>query len=209
MKTLEILKSIGDFFPYCLTIVDMKKEGRPCIYTNKKFLENTDYNPAEAIDKNLSYLQGPLTSQSTILFMREAFDKKEACIQDVINYKKDGTPFLNRLLMVPIIDGDNFFYLGFQNDITTLKGLHYKEESLKSIDDSEIRHMIFNPLTQLMELLSLKLTSLSEGDKKEDFSEITQELFDRIICYALDVEEISNFSGFDPLYEETKEALFA
>jgi hypothetical protein len=111
--------------------------------------------------------------------------------------------------MVPIIDGDNFFYLGFQNDITTLKGLHYKEESLKSIDDSEIRHMIFNPLTQLMELLSLKLTSLSEGDKKEDFSEITQELFDRIICYALDVEEISNFSGFDPLYEETKEALFA
>ena len=97
---LEQLKIIGDYFPNCLTIVDVDdEENRPCLYANKMFCDNTGYEPEEAIGRNLSYLQGELTPKDTKDFMKKCFKEKVSCIQDMVNYKKDGTPFLNRLLM--------------------------------------------------------------------------------------------------------------
>jgi len=62
---LETLKKIGNYFPYCLTIVDItNKKDRPCIYANKLFSENTGYDPGEAVGKNLSYLVSAPSSPS-------------------------------------------------------------------------------------------------------------------------------------------------
>jgi PAS domain S-box-containing protein len=198
---INFLKKVGDYFPYCLTIVNITDEtNRPCVYANKMFQENTGYTASESIGRNLSYLQGELTSQDTIEFMRDSFNKKLACIQDIINYKKDGTPFLNRLLMLPINDqstGD-IFYLGIQNDITHEKGLEHNNKSLREVNNSEIRHMVNNPLAIILghfELLFMKSNSPKQIDLA---AKVLSETFNRINEYALNIETLSEFADFAP-----------
>lgn len=196
---LEKLKRIANYFPYCLTIVDVQSKGRPCLFANEKFFENTGYNGIEAVGRNLSYLQGELTSEDTILFMRKCFDQNVSCIQDVINYKKDGTPFLNRLLMLPILSkSKTLFYVGFQNDITLSRGLNYNDESLKRVKDQEIRHMVNNPLTVILGKFEL---AFRKANSQDEIDKVAQELsneFERINDYALNIKCISQFENFDP-----------
>jgi PAS domain S-box-containing protein len=190
---------IANYFPYCMTIVDMSTEERLCIFVNDKFSDNTGYSREEGTGRNLKYLQGKDTSSETILFMRESFKNQHACIQDIINYKKDGTAFLNRLLMLPIKSGNNLFYVGFQNDITKLRGLDYHSRKLREVMDGEIRHMINNPLSII---LGKMVMALERSNSEEEISKAVNELqkaFARINKFSLELETISKFEKFEYL----------
>ena len=204
----KLLKAIGDDFPHCLTIVDINAPGRPCIYVNEHFTKNTGYSSEEAVGRNLSFLQGELTAEDTQVFMRNSFKEKLACIQDIINYKKDGTPFLNRLLMLPFSDGDRELYIGFQNDITSTKGLEYNNESLKKVNDGEIRHMVNNPLTIILSTyyILLKENESIDEDKYNKVKESLANNFARIIDYSLNIEDVSNFENYDFTLPDAKVA---
>ncbi|AOW78883.1 hypothetical protein A3Q34_19770 [Colwellia sp. PAMC 20917] len=197
---IKSLIYIGDYFPYCLTIVNVSdKTNRSCIYANKIFQENTGYTAGESIGRNLSYLQGELTSQDTTEFMRGCFNQNVACVQDIINYKKDGSPFLNRLLMLPINDhstGD-LYYIGIQNDVTKKKGLNYNNKSLRIVNNGEIRHVVNNPLQIILgnfEIALMKSTSSAEIDL---VAKRLSSTFNRINEFALNIESLSDFADFD------------
>lgn len=196
---IELLMRVGDSFPYCLTVVDIKAPNGPCLYTNKKFSDNTGYTPEEAIGKNLKFLQGKLTDSNTVEFMKDSFRKEVACIQDIVNYKKDGTPFLNRLLLIPINSKGNIYYLGFQHDITDLKGLDHSNESLSKIDDAEIKHVINNALTIILGSFAFD----KDGSYKirDNIEEKLTSALERINKYILDIENLSDFENFRYLNE--------
>lgn len=194
---IEKIKSIADYFPYCLTIVDVKAKGRPCVFVNDKFLQNTGYGPEEAVGRNLAYLQGPLTSKDTTNFMRECFDREISCIQDLVNYKKDGTPFLNRLLLLPLKnDNKELFYVGFQNDITTMKGLKHDNDSLAKVNDAEIRHMVNNPLSIILGKMSLAFMKAYTEEEINQTAKSLSSAFERINKFALNAENVSAFEKF-------------
>jgi PAS domain S-box-containing protein len=183
---------IGDHFPYCVTVVDVDAPGRPCLYSNKKFFENTGYTSDEVLGENLRLLQGKLTSQATVEFIRECFKNYSACIQDIVNYKKDGTPFLNRLLMLPIQGQDKKYYIGFQHDITHRNGLEHNNESLAKVNDAEIKHVMNNAL-------SIILGGHLLGRSEENLAQVLTRAFDRINKFVLEVESVSEFEKFDYL----------
>lgn len=194
----DTLINIGEAFPFCLTIVDTSPDrDRPCLYANSKFFANTGYTPDFAIGRNLSFLQGKLTSKDSIEFMKNCFFHRKACIQDIINYKADGTPFLNRLLLLPIRSSRESLYLGFQNDITEEKGLHYSNKSLEKISDGEIKHFINNPLTIILNGLSDRFEEINCPEKKKEFQSKLEDAFARILNYSLDIEQLSEFEKFD------------
>lgn len=194
---LEKIKRIANYFPYCLTIVDVKSKGRPCVFVNNKFYENTGYDVQEAVGKNLSFLQGPLTSNDTRKFMRECFSEGLSCIQDIVNYKKDGTPFLNRLLMLPLnTDDHELFYVGFQNDITRIRGLIHNNDSLSKVNDGEIRHMINNPLTIILGKMAIALRNAKSEAEVIKVAKSLSDTFERINSFALNGEDVSNFEKF-------------
>lgn len=196
----DYLKMLAENFTSCLTIVDVKAKGRPCLFVNEKFTEETGYEAHEVIGKNLSILQGELSQKDTIEFMRSSFEQEMACVQDIINYKKDGTPFLNRLLMLPIKDKnpDSLLYVGFQNDVTLRKKNIYDNVLLQRVDNAEIRHMVNNPLTIL--LTSMVLLMQNSSTQKEIQREVKKlsHVFHRINDYALNIEKLSDFENFTP-----------
>lgn len=197
---IELLMKVGDKFPYCLTVVDIKAQDSPCLYTNNKFSHNTGYSPDEAVGKNLKFLQGKLTDPKTVEFMKSAFKQEVACIQDIVNYKKDGTPFLNRLLLIPINSKGQLYYLGFQHDITDLKGLDHNNNSLSKVNDAEIKHVINNALCIILGSFVFN----SEGDFKlrENIESKLTDALERINEFILKIEDLSEFESFRYLKSE-------
>jgi PAS domain S-box-containing protein len=196
---IQDLKRIGDYFPYCLTIVDVTNKGeRPCLYANKMFFENTGYSQNESVGRNLSFLQGELTSNSTVRFMRDSFIKKKACVQDIINYKKSGIPFMNRLLMLPMTDrsSSKVFYIGIQNDITQMKGLEHNSKSLRTIKSAEVQHMVNNPLAAILGTFEHLFINNSSDEEMKLTAKKLASTFKRINDYALNVEKVSDFANF-------------
>lgn len=195
---INLLKKIGDDFPYCLTIVEMKDNGeRPCIYANKKFEENTGYKRGFAFGKNLAFLQGELTSSETVLFMRQQFKEGQAIIQDIVNYKSDGTPFLNRLLLLPMANKSGRIYVGFQNDITAQRGLECNSESLRRVKDGEIRHVVNNSLAIILGGYSMLFKrELSDLQRKGIEVALSTE-FKKILDFILKIEDISEFENYE------------
>jgi PAS domain S-box-containing protein len=98
-------------------------EKRRIIYANKGFVELTGYPEAEVLGRNCSFLQGPGTSQETILKMRAALDAEQPFEGEILNYRKDGAPFWNELTIAPIVDpaGGPSRFVGIQRDVTERK----------------------------------------------------------------------------------------
>ena len=194
-SVIEQLKILGDSFDGCMTLVDMSTPEHLCLYVNKHFTEVTGYSSEESIGKNLKFLQGPLSNPTTINFMSTSFDSEKGCCQDIVNYRKDGTPFLNRLVLVPVKVAERSVYVGFQHDITEQRALDYNQEKLSLVSSGEIAHNILNPLA-----IILAHYELSDRRSEVDLSNLRKEMlseFIRLNDFILKIEETSLFDDFE------------
>ena len=85
-----------------------------------EFEKQTGYSPDETLGLNCRFLQGSDTNPDTVQKIRLAIKQEDALEVDILNYKKDGSKFWNRLRIRPWFgdDGKVMFYIGAQNPIT-------------------------------------------------------------------------------------------
>ncbi|MEO1641632.1 MAG: PAS domain-containing protein [Pseudomonadota bacterium] len=91
----------------------------PMIFVSDEFEDQTGYTPEEATGRNCRFLQGPETSPHAIEVIRQGLKAETRFTIDILNYHKDGSPFLNRLRIRPIYDADGglIFFAGAQNPV--------------------------------------------------------------------------------------------
>ncbi|MBO9419520.1 MULTISPECIES: PAS domain-containing protein [Stappiaceae] len=91
----------------------------PMIFVSEEFERQTGYTSAEAVGRNCRFLQGPETNPFAIEAIRQGLKAQTRFTIDILNYRKDGTPFMNRLRIRPIFDGDGrlTFFAGAQNPV--------------------------------------------------------------------------------------------
>jgi PAS domain S-box-containing protein len=91
----------------------------PMIFVSDEFEDQTGYTPEEAIGRNCRFLQGPDTNPHAIEAIRQGLQAETRFTIDILNYRKDGSPFLNRLRIRPIYDGEGrlMFFAGAQNPV--------------------------------------------------------------------------------------------
>lgn len=91
----------------------------PMIYVSEEFEIQTGYSADEAIGRNCRFLQGPDTNPYAIEAIRNALRAQTRFTIDILNYRKDKTPFVNRLRIRPIYDGEGrlMFFAGAQNPV--------------------------------------------------------------------------------------------
>ena len=87
-----------------ITIADAGLPDNPLIYANAGFEKLTGYSVAEVIGRNCRFLQGPGTNPEAVEELRTAIRNKRAVTVILLNYRKDGTPFWNRLAITPVRD---------------------------------------------------------------------------------------------------------
>ena len=147
MHALETLISKSQKFDFAFSVA--KIDSRVLIFANEAFCELTGYSSNEIVGKNCKFLQVPETSEASISAMRSAFKAHRATFQELVNYRKDGDKFINRLILLPLIQNGEEFILGFQNEVNLYDADPTKMLSLEMIhlSDADINHYINNPLT--------------------------------------------------------------
>jgi PAS domain S-box-containing protein len=102
-----------------VVITDPALPDNPMIFISDDFEKQTGYSPQEALGRNCRFLQGPETDPAAVEAIREALTAESEITIDILNYKKDGTEFWNRLRIRPLYgdDGNVMFYAGAQNPI--------------------------------------------------------------------------------------------
>lgn len=102
-----------------VVIVDVSTDEMPILYVNRRFEQMTGYAAEEAIGRNCRFLQREDRNQPGILKLRDAIALRQSCHVVLRNYRKDGTPFQNELLISPVVNdtGEVFQYIGLQREI--------------------------------------------------------------------------------------------
>ncbi|MDX1552182.1 MAG: chemotaxis protein CheB [Marinobacter sp.] len=104
-----------------IIIVDAQAPDMPVMYVNRAFTEMTGYAREEALGRNCRFLQGPDTDPGTVDSIRSSIKGQGACKELILNYRKDGTPFWNRLSVAPVTsEGQLTHYLGIQSDVSDM-----------------------------------------------------------------------------------------
>lgn len=104
-----------------ITIADLRLPDAPLIYVNAGFEKVTGYSRAESVGRNCRFLQGPDTNPETIARLRATLQAGATGTFELLNYRKDGTPFWNRLNLTPLRDttGTVTHYVGVQSDVSS------------------------------------------------------------------------------------------
>jgi len=103
-----------------MVVTDPRRDDDPIVFANGAFFDLTGYTKEEVIGRNCRFLQGPQTDRATVEEVRKALEEDRAVAVDILNYKKDGTPFWNALFLGPIFDqeGKLLYRFASQMDIT-------------------------------------------------------------------------------------------
>uniref|UniRef100_A0A7R9XNJ7 LOV domain-containing protein n=1 Tax=Polyblepharides amylifera TaxID=1486889 RepID=A0A7R9XNJ7_9CHLO len=93
----------------------------PIIFASEGFLQLTGYTSQEVIGRNCRFLQGFNTNPATVRKISTAVKNNQNVTAQILNYKKDGTPFWNMLVVSPVWRDDRSvaYFIGVQMDIST------------------------------------------------------------------------------------------
>ena len=117
-RFLSLYERKFDRYPFSLTVADPHQTDCPIIYVNQRFVSLTGFDHNEVVGKNCRLLQGCNTDRSVFLAMQSCLDNDELFHGDVTNYRKDGTAFVNRLLIKRLSVKNYSLYLASQCDVT-------------------------------------------------------------------------------------------
>lgn len=103
-----------------ITIADARRPDRPLIYANQGFERITGYRVDEVVGRNCRFLQCDASDASAVAEIRAALAESRPCLVEILNQRKDGTPFWNRLSITPVRDraGVVTHFIGVQSDVT-------------------------------------------------------------------------------------------
>lgn len=131
---LNWLHRFGSRFKTGFVVTDPLNDEDAIVFANEAFTQITGYSFDEVRGTNLAFLQGEDTNMDLIREIDQQLRKAESVNEEILNYKKDGTPFWNELVIQPIINGDGeiLFNASFMLDVTGRK----KNESLLKLQES-------------------------------------------------------------------------
>ncbi|RZS91111.1 PAS domain S-box-containing protein [Motilibacter rhizosphaerae] len=105
---------------FCLA--DARKPDAPLVWVSPGFTVVTGYAAEEVVGRNCRFLQGPHTDPRSRRQVREAITAGRDTTVTLLNYRKDGTGFWNRLGVTPVYGthGELAWYAAVQTDVTAL-----------------------------------------------------------------------------------------
>ena len=125
-----------------MVVSDPRLPDNPIIFANRAFRELSGYDETELIGRNCRFLQGPGTDPADVARIREAVAARREVTCDLLNYRRDGTGFVNELHISPIFDesGELRYFFGSQTDLAQYRKdtrrLQTSEERYRSLFDA-------------------------------------------------------------------------
>ena len=111
-------------------ITNPRLPDNPIVACNRAFEQLTGYSGNEVVGRNCRFLAGPRTEPLLSEEIQQAVRDRRPVLAEVANFRRDGTPFRNAVLIVPIFDehGELEFFLGSQSEVPEAPGTEVLEK---------------------------------------------------------------------------------
>lgn len=113
------IAALIDASPMAALITDPRLPDNPIIACNAAFERLTGYSRDEIVGRNCRFLSGKASQPELRKQIEAAVRERRPLLTEVSNFKKDGTPFRNALMIAPIFDenGELAYFLGSQEEV--------------------------------------------------------------------------------------------
>ncbi|TIC90708.1 Phototropin-2 [Colletotrichum higginsianum] len=127
----EMSEGLAEVF--CLT--DPSRHDNPIVMASEEFHRTTQYGMNYVIGRNCRFLQGPKTNPYSVKRLRERCLAGKEHYETFLNYRRDGSPFMNLLMVAPLYDsrGTVRYFIGAQVDVSGLAKESSGLEALQSL----------------------------------------------------------------------------
>ena len=124
-----------------MAITDPHQDDNPIVFVNDAFCRLTGYSREEIIGRNCRFLQGAETDQGQVLRIRTAIAQRIPVEATLLNYKKSGETFWNRLLVSPVFDDANelIYFFASQYDDNAGFSTHGELVETRQVLDALLR----------------------------------------------------------------------
>jgi PAS domain S-box-containing protein len=114
----QLLESVSRS-PLAMVISNPRRPDNPLEVVNDAFCDLTGFPAAEVLNRNCRFLAGHETDPSATHDIRRAIAARQPVLTEIINYRRDGEPFRNGVMITPLFDedGELEWFLGSQVDL--------------------------------------------------------------------------------------------
>ena len=114
----QLIETVGAS-PIAMVVSNPHLPDNPIEVANAAFCNLTGYSEAEIVGRNCRFLAGESTEPWVTEEIRDALRGRRPLLVDILNYKKEGTPFRNGVMITPLFDpeGGLAWFLGSQVDL--------------------------------------------------------------------------------------------
>ncbi len=114
----KLLETIG-ISPVASVISNPRLPDNPLEVANPAFCRLTGYAEAEIVGRNCRFLAGEATEPWLTDRLRQGIARRTSVLVDILNYRRDGSPFRNAVLITPLFDaeGELAWFLGSQVEL--------------------------------------------------------------------------------------------
>lgn len=164
---------------FCLT--DPSRPDNPIVFASEEFHRTTQYGMNYAIGRNCRFLQGPRTEPGSGRKLGDAIRAGKEHCEVFLNYRRDGSPFMNMLMIAPLCDsrGKIRYFIGAQVDVS---GLVKDCTDLESLQQLVVREQAEHKDTN-------RGNSDGQQDAKDDFQDLSEML------NMAELETVRKFGG--------------
>lgn len=169
-------------------ICDARDPEMPIISCNGAFIALTGYPREEVVGRNCRFLRGADTDPEVSRQLREAIRAGQPTMVEILNYRKDGSPFRNAVMVAPIFDAEGRpeYFLGSQVDVTERGAVPEVRESMRAAAQDIIARLSRRQHQILVEMAAGKLNKQIAWDL--DLSERTIKMHRSAMFRALGVK---------------------
>lgn len=119
LQSLPSVTALIEASPIASVISDPRLPDNPIVACNAAFCALTGYDADQILGRNCRFLSGPGTEPWLTETIRQGVRNHRPVLVEILNYKRDGAPFRNAVLVAPIYDTKDElrYFLGSQVEV--------------------------------------------------------------------------------------------
>lgn len=156
-----------------MVLTNPNLEDNPIVYVNQAFTATTGYARSASIGRNCRFLQGEGTDKASVDILRESVGAEQNVAVDILNYKANGQPFMNRLIVSPIVDtnGKTQYFVGIQKELRTGERAPSADEISEQL--MEVQDRVHSDLSLIINMIRQQSVATSVPD---DFAALSRRI---------------------------------
>ncbi|MGP7796559.1 histidine kinase famiy protein [Sphingomonas sp. CLY1604] len=168
-----------------MILTDPNQDDNPIAFANKAFFDLTGYEEHEVLGRNCRFLQGAQTDRNAVAELREAVEQRQSIALELLNYRRDGSPFWNAVFIGPVYDvnGKLLYFFASQLDVTRRRNT---EQSFRQAQKMESIGQLtaglahdFNNLLQVVNGNLDLLSAVTESERAKRYVAAAQSAAER------------------------------